>query len=519
MSNISINKKQLEDYLSDFHPNKKEEVLKRFENFNFDCGEFSFRSKMKRIISMPKFGKRTLIYWISRGWSKDDAFNKRIPDNKDPETSPMNIIFWINKGLTKEEAEIKVKSQRKFNKEYWIKEGFSEFESIEKVKDFQRENSEKLQIKMKNDENFRNDVNSKKSNNINYWLNKGLSLSEAELKLSERQSTFSLKKCIEKHGDKIGKEIWDNRQEKWIRSLSLSKYNGRDNKDSKTIESFKNKYGTNWIEPYLNQICFKDREEILYLTSFENYKKMIDNLVNDKYKLGDISYFLKYKILEEVYNTSRLDMLDYLTNNYEFNHNTPEYYQKYYENWIDKFIEENSFKDKEEVKFLLSFSNYEDLINYMIENYRITDIIMYLKSKLISFYYKTSFRDMFKYLTNKNPYIKSKFGRMRYFNNHLCRSDGEFIIAKFLLDNNIEYQYEKRYKDSLKRCDFYLTKYDFYIEYTGMSNIESCKIKYEKKEEFCLKNGLSCIFSSNIEEIKNKIKEIYENKSYIRQVK
>jgi hypothetical protein len=205
-------------------------------------------------------------------------------------------------------------------------------------------------------------------------------------------------------------------------------------------------------------------------------------------------------------------MLDYLTNNYEFNYKSPQYYQKYYENWIDKFIEENSFKNKEEVKFFLSFPNYKDLIDYMIKNYRITDIIIYLKGKLISFYYESSFKEMFTYLTNINPYIRSKFGRMRYFNNHLCRSDGEFIIAKFLVENNIEYQYEKKYENSIKRCDFYLTKYDFYIEYTGMSNIESFRVKYETKKEFCLKQGLDCIFSSNIEEIKNKIKEINENK-------
>jgi hypothetical protein len=516
MSNISINKKQLEDYISDFHHNKKEEVLKAFNNFNFDCGVFSFRDKMKKIISMPKFGKRTLIYWTSRGWSKEEALKKRIPDDRDPETSPMNINFWIKRGLSKEEAEFKIKSQRKLNIEFWIKRGFTEAESIEKIKDFQKKNSEKFQKKIKENENFRNEINSKRTNNINYWLNQGLSLKDAELKLSERQSTFSLKKCVEKHGDIIGREIWNKRQEKWIKSLKLSNYNEHDNKDSKTIEFFKKKYGVNWVEPYLNQISFKDKEEILYLTSFENYKEMIDTLVSDKYKLGDISYFLKYKVLEEIYNTSRLDMLEYLTNNYEFNYGTPEYYQKNYENWIDKYIEENSFKNKDEVKFLLSFLNYKDLINYLIENYRITDIIIYLKGKLITFYYETSFKEMFKYLTNINPYIKSKFGRMRYFNNHLCRSDGEFIIAKFLLDNNIEYLYEKKYKDTLKRCDFYLTKYDLYIEYTGMSNIESCRVNYEKKREFCLKNGLNCIFSSNIEEIKNKIKKIYENKSDIR---
>ena len=63
--------------------------------------------------------------------------------------------------------------------------GFTESESVEKLKDFQKQNSEKLQIKMRENEKFRNTVNSKKTNNINYWLNRGLTLEDAKSKLSE----------------------------------------------------------------------------------------------------------------------------------------------------------------------------------------------------------------------------------------------------------------------------------------------------------------------------------------------
>ena len=37
MSNILKNKNQLENYLTDFHPNKKDEILNLFQNFNFEC--------------------------------------------------------------------------------------------------------------------------------------------------------------------------------------------------------------------------------------------------------------------------------------------------------------------------------------------------------------------------------------------------------------------------------------------------------------------------------------------------
>lgn len=115
---------------------------------------------------------------------------------------------------------------------------------------------------------------------------------------------------------------------------------------------------------------------------------------------------------------------------------------------------------------------------------------------------------MFNYLLSKNVYIKSKFGHIRHFNGHICRSDKEFILAKFLKENNIIYEYEKKYPGTNKRCDFYIVDKDMYIEYTGMYNNIDCLNGYKIKKEFCEKNNIKNIFSSNVEEIKNKIKEL-----------
>lgn len=54
-----------------------------------------------------------------------------------------------------------------------------------------------------------------------YWLN----LCDGDEKkarkmLSERQRTFSLKKCIEKYGEEEGTRIWEERQKKWMRTLN-----------------------------------------------------------------------------------------------------------------------------------------------------------------------------------------------------------------------------------------------------------------------------------------------------------
>ena len=54
---------------------------------------------------------------------------------------------------------------------------------------------------------------------LEYYLNKGMCEEEAKVALKERQSTFSLKKCIEKYGEEEGIRRFKERQEKWLKSL------------------------------------------------------------------------------------------------------------------------------------------------------------------------------------------------------------------------------------------------------------------------------------------------------------
>lgn len=54
---------------------------------------------------------------------------------------------------------------------------------------------------------------------LDYYIDKGLTYEEALVALKNRQETFSLKKCIERHGSNKGKEIWKNRQIRWQNTL------------------------------------------------------------------------------------------------------------------------------------------------------------------------------------------------------------------------------------------------------------------------------------------------------------
>lgn len=53
---------------------------------------------------------------------------------------------------------------------------------------------------------------------MEYWINKGFSEEEAVIQLKNRQRTFSLDICINKHGEEKGKQIWLKRQELWQQS-------------------------------------------------------------------------------------------------------------------------------------------------------------------------------------------------------------------------------------------------------------------------------------------------------------
>lgn len=66
--------------------------------------------------------------------------------------------------------------------------------------------------------------NNSETTKITYYTSRGATEEEAKKLLSERQSTFSLKICIEKHGELEGRRIWNERQTKWLKSFPKNNY-------------------------------------------------------------------------------------------------------------------------------------------------------------------------------------------------------------------------------------------------------------------------------------------------------
>jgi hypothetical protein len=143
--------------------------------------------------------------------------------------SPYSKTYWIQRGLTEIEAIEHIKTLRPVNKEYWVKLGYSEDEAILQIEGqkmvslrgcvarFGEEHGQKL---WEDRESKRSEAGKKGSACLTYWLNKGYSEDEAIIKRSERQSTFTLEKCIEKYGEEEGKKRFTKRQNDWSKSLT-----------------------------------------------------------------------------------------------------------------------------------------------------------------------------------------------------------------------------------------------------------------------------------------------------------
>lgn len=52
-----------------------------------------------------------------------------------------------------------------------------------------------------------------------YWLKRGMTLEEATTAVKERQTTFSMERCVSKYGKEEGERIFLERQNRWLKTL------------------------------------------------------------------------------------------------------------------------------------------------------------------------------------------------------------------------------------------------------------------------------------------------------------
>ena len=96
--------------------------------------------------------------------------------------------------------------------QFWIDRGWSKEYAILKASEMQRQNSLKMNEKYSVEEQRKIKGY---TTSIQYFIDMGHDNETAAKLLKERQTTFSLEKCIERYGEESGIKRWRERQQKW----------------------------------------------------------------------------------------------------------------------------------------------------------------------------------------------------------------------------------------------------------------------------------------------------------------
>jgi hypothetical protein len=219
----------------------KDHVLEKvYENISVDDALTFTLTKLIDIknsyiknITTKQLRAYSLDYYLIRGWDINDAkdrisklqrnnslkFAKKRKSNPELYShmkSPMTLDFWLDKGFSESEANDIIQSQRPCSIKYWLNKGYSEKDAKKLSTSHQKNAGLSFSKKYKEDpkkyDGFSN-------TQLKYWLNKGYSKEVTKEKLKERQTTFSLEKCIQKFGKEEGTRIFNERQERWKKSL------------------------------------------------------------------------------------------------------------------------------------------------------------------------------------------------------------------------------------------------------------------------------------------------------------
>ena len=294
------------DLLLNCTEEKKESIYDIIKAMNVEDIVVSKTAISKFVSTLTRFpgvGRNKILYWTSRGHSLDVAkiyvseYNKKC----EKRVSPFSIEFWTDKGYDIETATFMRNSRRPINFEYWVERGYSIEEAKIKAIENKSSNNKKGALASKSRTNIQFKNSSVRC--VEYYLLRGFSEEDAKAKVSNIQSTFSLEKCIEKHGLEEGTRIWSERQEKWQETL-----NSKDEDEMMLIISKKIKLydylmttGKNEFEIIeLTKKWYNNIEEFkLYSSKISTYTDIVynDNIdVLDPLKLRSSEYHLDHKV-------------------------------------------------------------------------------------------------------------------------------------------------------------------------------------------------------------------------------
>lgn len=174
-------------------------------------------NKLKQ--NIKKTSRLCVESWVDKGYSEKEA-KKEIKLIQSNNSNMVKNRFIVSKdnlknnGYSDEEIENIIATPT--TERYWINKGLTSDEAKIKISDLQKNNSDKLVQKRKDNPN---DYSATTQTQIGYWLNKGFNEEDAKLKLSGRQKTFSKEICVQKYGEKEGVIRFNERILKWKKSI------------------------------------------------------------------------------------------------------------------------------------------------------------------------------------------------------------------------------------------------------------------------------------------------------------
>jgi hypothetical protein len=235
--------------------------------------------------------------------------------------SAFNVKYWMERGLNEVDANYKVKTLKPSLKEYWIHRGYSEDDAVLQT-ELHLMNTERAFVLKYGENEGKKKFNEKKTKegkfnsqrSIDYWISRGYNEADAKLKIKEKQTTFTLDKCIDKYGVDVGTKKFKDRQNNWVKKLNdradIDEINKK--KTSKSLDIIMKKNPDNYIDVYFNfNIKNKSLEVLLNPTKTNNYVEFLNtvknNFIFNSKVLKSIAqiklfHFVFTKTFDEIYN-------------------------------------------------------------------------------------------------------------------------------------------------------------------------------------------------------------------------
>jgi hypothetical protein len=329
---------------------------------------------------------------------------------------------------------------------------------------------------------------------IEFWLARGYSADDARYEISKRRP-YNRNFWVNKYGEIDGAAKYYE----FITKGTLGKKQSLQSrkKNSTTLDY--------WIE------LGYSIDEAVKLRKNRQKTFTLDGCINKYGKEKGVSVFEERQVKwQETLKKKSLDELKSIDEKKDAS-SVNHFKAKYGNDWASYYIDVN-FPKKTEVKSIIERCIVHSTLDGVIDN--ITTICpkyRYLFRLLNSKIFKGLY-DIDDYMLddihsnmivkyNISDYKRHKYGVRITHNGVTYASHGEYKIAKYLTDNNIEFIYNRCYQSSSYRYDFYITDIELYIEYIGMSGVLSYDNRLCDKLKYGATLGMNILASNDVDYI------------------